>query len=198
MPSPVGHSLIGLALGLAWRLPRVPDGRALARQIWEQRGWLVFCVVLANAPDIDVLFGMARGNLNAFHQAATHTLVWAAAVALCVWLAARQRRGLSARDFLFILALTSSHLIADLLCEDHSPPRGIMLAWPLSESYWHSPISLFPAVAKAGWSDLWSRHNAGAAAAEGLLLLPVLAAVLWWKLRKRPSRAKSQSPPSKP
>ncbi len=186
MPSPVAHSLIGLALGIAWRIPGSLDLRGFARQAWAQRGWLFLCIVLANAPDIDFLFGIPRGNLNVYHQTATHTLVWITLVSLCVWLFARKRHGMPVRGFLFILALTGSHLIADMCCADYRPPYGIMFGWPFSDRFWHSSVSLFPAAIKSTWADLWSWHNAGVVDVEIMVTLPILAAVLWWKLRRGP------------
>ncbi len=177
--------MIGLALGIAWRLPSNLDWRGLARQTWAQRGWLLLCIGLANAPDIDFLFGIFRGNLNFYHQTATHTLLWIALVSLCVWLFVQKRHGVPVRGLLFLLALTSTHLIADICCVDHSPPRGIMLGWPFSDRYWHSPISLFPAVAKKTWSDLWSWHNVGVVTVEIMVTLPILVAVLCWKRQRR-------------
>lgn len=201
MPSPVAHSLIGLTLGCAWFLPRAPDWRALARQVWAQRGWLLLCIVLANAPDVDYLFGIPRGNLNYYHQSITHTLGWIVSVSVCVWIFIRLailrgagqarwprawpghewNRGQARQGFLFILAVTGSHLVADYFCADMSPPCGIMIAWPFSDRYWTSPVSLFPAPAKKTWDDLWTLHNVGVVAVELLITLPLLAAVLLWK-----------------
>lgn len=178
MPSPVGHSLIGLALGLA-RLPRVSRG-----QVWAQRGWLLLCIVLANAPDIDFLFGIPQGNLNFYHQTGTHTVAWIALVSVSVWMIIWSRRhGRSTWGFLFILTLTGSHLLTDMCCADNSPPYGLMLAWPFSDHYWISPVALFPAVAKNTWSDLWTRHNVGVMTVELLITLPFVAVVLLWKRR---------------
>ncbi len=186
MPSPVGHSIIGLAIGSAGLLPGAADWRGLALQLWNARGGLLLCVVLANAPDIDYLFGLPRGHPNFYHQQITHSLGWIAAVSLAVGLFAWSRRHeRSARGFLFILALTGSHLIADYFCEDRSFPHGILIFWPFSDRHWTSPLALFPAAAKNSWSDLWSRHNAGVIAVEALLTLPLLASVLLWKRRDR-------------
>jgi membrane-bound metal-dependent hydrolase YbcI (DUF457 family) len=185
MPSPVGHSLLGLAIGFAGLLPGAVDWRGLARQAWNARGALLLCVVLANAPDIDFLFGISRGTLNFYHQTGTHTALWIALVSLSVWLIIWSRRhGQSAWGFLLILALTGSHLLADMCCADNSPPYGIMLFWPFSDRYFLSPISLFPALAKSSWSDLWSMHNVGGMAMEALVTLPLVAAVLIWKRRR--------------
>jgi len=199
MPSPVAHSLIGLTLGCAWFLPHALDWRGLARQVWVQRGWLLLCIVLANAPDVDYLFGIPRGNLNYYHQVITHTLGWIVSVSVCVWIFIRlapppacagtgQRhawnRGQTWLGFLFILAVTGSHLIADYFCADTSPPCGIMIAWPFSDRTWTSPVSLFPAPAKKTWADLWTRHNVWVVTMELLITLPLLVAVLLWKRRR--------------
>ncbi|NLB60080.1 MAG: metal-dependent hydrolase [Lentisphaerae bacterium] len=186
MPSPVGHSLIGLALSLAWRLPRWLDWPGLGRAIWQQRGWLLLGIVLANAPDIDYFFGIFRGNLNFYHQTGTHTIIWVGLVSLAVWILVRRREG-SGLGFIWLLVLTSSHLLADYLCLDTAPPRGLPLFWPLAGSHWTSPISIFPAPAKATWAELWTWHNLGVVAVELLLTLPLVAAVLAWKRKRRVS-----------
>jgi len=182
MPSPVAHSLIGLTLGFARFLPGGGSWRELMRQAWNRRGWLFLCIVLANAPDIDYIFGIPKGNLNYYHHTITHTLGWIVLVSLAVWIYTWSRRhDLSIRGLLFILALTGSHLIADFFCADNSPPYGFMLFWPFSDSYWLSPVSLFPAPAKKAWADLWTLHNAGVVTVELLVTLPLAAAVLAWK-----------------
>ena len=197
--------MIGLAIGCAGLLPGAADWRGLARQIWNVRGGLLLCLVLANAPDIDFLFGISKGNLNFYHQTGTHTVAWIALVSLSVWMiiwlaiprGAGQARlprtrhdhegsptaAESARGFFFILALTGSHLIADMGCADNSPPYGLMLTWPFSDRYWTLPVALFPAVAKSAWADLWTLHNVGVMTVEMLITLPLVAAVLLWKRR---------------
>lgn len=188
MPSPIAHSLIGLAFGLIRFLPRYQRGDELAgqfRALWRP---LLFCVLLANAPDLDYFFGLFRGDLNYYHQTVTHTLVWIGLTALAIWaygrLRERQAAWLSPG---LLLALLGSHLLADWLTVDRSPPIGLMLAWPFSDHLYHAAFAFFPPPAKQTWAALWSFQNLHLVLVEAALSLPLVIIVLWFKCR-RPQR----------
>lgn len=185
MPSPVAHSIIGLATGLAWLMPRGPL-REVARAAWSRRWALGDCVVLANFPDVDYLPGILSGDLNACHHFYTHTPGWCLLVAIGMWCAMRCWRGADAATFGWILALLMSHLVADYVTEDTRPPIGIMALWPPDERFHISPVTLFGGWKKDQLGDLWQWYNFAAAAGEALRTVPLLAAVLVWKsLAKR-------------
>lgn len=185
MALPVAHSLIGLALGI-WRC--VPAGGSLKevlRRAWARRGELFICLLIANAPDFDLLFGLLAGSLNRYHQTVTHTLGWILPAAFFIWLygkLARKNNPALAGGFVFLLL--ASHLVIDIFTADTRPPYGIMLAWPFSEAYWHSAVSVFPAPAKQTIGEIISLSNLKNAAWEALLALPVVAAVLLAKRAK--------------
>lgn len=181
MPSPVGHSLIGIALGLAWRLPRV-RGRDLLRTVWEERVALVAALALANLPDVDYLPGIAVGEINRFHHTWTHTLGFVAATSALAWLVWRARER-SAAALLWFFAFGASHLAADLVTEDRSAPYGIMVLWPFSSEYWISPWPLFWHLRKREWGDFLQTHNAQAVLVEAAWCLPLVLLVLAWKTR---------------
>ena len=178
MPSPVAHSIIGITIWSALRIPRRLGWFALPRWLWQQRNWLLLIIFLANAPDLDLLFGLLQGNLNAYHQTVTHTLFWISLVTVCTWLLLRRHKANHpAPGLVLIFILLTSHLAADLVCQDYSPPYGLMLGWPFSSQYWHSPISIFPAIAKKDLWDLWSWHNLQAVLTEIWITLPFLVLV---------------------
>ena len=86
MASPVAHSVIGLAMAiLGWPMAGFPGALW-----WEglKRVWPIWlaCVILANAPDLDYLYGLPGGQLNAFHQTVTHTGIWCLSLILAVGL----------------------------------------------------------------------------------------------------------------
>ena len=184
MPSPVAHSLIGVIFGVACGLPRCAGWRRFGARMWRWRGLLFLCVILANAPDVDYLFGLAAGDLNSRHQLITHTLGWVALVALAVWWAQRYYAPRAVRlTCAFIFLLLASHIVADYFGSDNSPPRGIMALWPLDDRFFISPWPVFPAPEKRALSELWSAHNLRVMAWEFGLLAPVLLAVMLYKTR---------------
>ena len=184
MPSPVAHSLIGLAIGLIRFLPRYRRWNELAAQLRVLWRPLLFCILLANAPDLDYFFGLFRGNANYYHQTVTHTLVWIGVLALAVWAYGwlRERRA-SWLSPGFLLALLGSHLLADWLTVDCSPPIGLMLAWPFSDHFYHAAFAFFPPPAKQTLADLWSLHNLCLVLVETAITLPLVIIVLWFKRR---------------
>ncbi len=185
MATPVAHSLVGLAVGLARFLPRWRAGRKLAAAAGAAWPSLLACVLLANAPDVDYLFGLPAGDLNRYHQTVTHTLVWVGCVTVAVGFAERGRAGRASAGL--ALALLASHLLLDWLTVDRSPPVGQMLAWPVSDRLFHAPFAFIPPPAKADWAGVWSAHNLVVGLAEALLTAPLVLLGLWWK--RRPDRA---------
>lgn len=185
MALPVAHSMIGLALGI-WRfVPACAGLKEALRLAWNRRVELFICLILANAPDVDFLFGVFSGNLNRYHQLATHTLGWILAAALLIWIygafALKNRPGLA---FWFVFLLLAGHLIIDIFTADTMPPYGIMFAWPFSDRCWHSPLSMFPAPEKKTFAGIFSIHNLMNCGWEFLITLPLVAAALLSKVLK--------------
>lgn len=185
MASPIAHSLIGLAIGLIRFMPRYRRWDELAAQLRVLWRPLLFCVLLANAPDLDYFFGLFRGNLNYYHQMVTHTLGWVGVTALGVWAYGRLREWRASwLSFGLLLALLGSHLLADWLTVDRSPPIGLMLAWPFSDRFYHAAFAFFPPPAKQTWAALWSLHNLRLVLVEAAITLPAVIVVLWFKRRR--------------
>ena len=182
MSSPIAHSLIGLAIGLIRFLTRYRQWgelRGQLRALWRP---LLFCVLLANAPDLDYFFGIFQGNVNYYHQTTTHTLVWIGVTAIAIWAYGRLReRRASWLSLGLLVALLGSHLLADWLTVDCSPPIGLMLAWPFSDHFYHAAFAFFPPSAKQTWADLWSLQNLRLVMVEAALTLPLVIIVLWFK-----------------
>lgn len=190
MASPVAHSIIGLAFGAAALIPRSEGVRAFLRN--ARRAWktLLACAFIACAPDIDYIPGLFHGGFNRFHQQQSHSLAWVALLALAAWLAARARNPAAGpRAMAFLLALALSHLVIDLLTNDLSVPRGIMIAWPFSDRYLFLPFHVFPNMAKQDWSEMLSRRNFAVAVFEAAATLPFLAAAIAWNIRPGAGRA---------
>jgi len=182
MASPIAHSLIGLALGLIRFLPCYRYWDELAdqfRMLWRP---LLFCILLANLPDLDYFFGIFRGNLNYYHQTVTHTLVWISVTALMIWTYGRLRKRQTVYWPLgLLLALLGSHLLVDWLTVDHSPPIGFMLLWPFTDHFYHATFAFLPPPAKQTMSDVWSLQNLRMVLMETVITLPLVIVVLWFK-----------------
>jgi inner membrane protein len=161
MPSPIGHTIAGLC-----GVMLVPQTLSLG----ERRWLLLASVAIANLPDIDILPGLLLGDPRAFHRQGSHSLTAALAVGGLVALLgsvlkvdfswAKRRKNQPSQPVLnyalvkywklnpirwgvWAAALYASHIVLDMLVADPSPPRGIQLLWPLSETYFSFPISLF-------------------------------------------------------
>jgi inner membrane protein len=181
MPSPVGHSLIGLALGLGVYLRRGTWGD-LKPRVREAAAWLLAGVVLANVPDLDYLPGLLQGDFNAYHHGYTHSLGWIAVVGGGGWLLWRSwspRVGL--REAAFVFAALASHLVADWVTDDGRAPYGIMALWPFRAGFTLSPATIFWRLHKKDYTEILQWHNAAAVLVEIAWCLPLVLTVLWRK-----------------
>ena len=157
------------------------------RLAWARRVEMLICILIANAPDIDLLFGLFTGSLNRWHHLGTHTLGWTLLTAFCIWLYSKfALKNHPVFAFWFVFLLIASHLGIDIFTSDTKRPIGIMLAWPFSEEYWHSAVSVFPAPAKKTVMEIFSLHNLKNAGWEFIISLPFVAAALLSKVWKWP------------
>jgi inner membrane protein len=180
LASPVGHSLLGLAIGTIL-------GRSTAMSPW---GWYVFCVVAANAPDLDFLPGLLSGDMNRFHQSASHSLVAALIFGAAAALVALAFRRSPVRIGLAGVALYASHLLLDLFIEDKRAPFGIPLLWPFASEHFAAPWPIFHGVRHGVPGEdlatflgqVFSWTNVGVVAFEMVILAPLL--LLSWYLTR--------------
>ena len=150
MPSPIGHALVGLVA--AWAVDLVPGERAW-RIAPRPASWLgragngltLACVALAAAADLDLLFASHR---TATHSLGAVVLVGAFAAALAAY---AQRPVIRVASM--CAAAYATHLFADWLAVDISPPRGIQALWPFSREWFISGIDLFQRTERR---DLWT------------------------------------------
>jgi len=132
MPLPLGHTAIGLAT-----YEVCTNASGFAR--WKQ---LLFIVVLANLPDVDVLIGLiVQWNGQAYHRGATHSLLFALAAGYAASRLAKWWRMAPRWGFYPCVLLISSHIVADAL----------LTASPVS--FWW-PIEIYYSTGHAGWSDV--------------------------------------------
>jgi inner membrane protein len=175
VPSPIGHSLIGIAVGKTTGVPSTT-------RPWV---WYAFAVVFANVADLDFLPGLFVRDINRFHHSTSHSLI--AALLICL-LAGFALQRLSRKAVNFTLPCTIlyiSHLVLDYFSADNVPPCGMPLLWPFSSEHYMSPVTLFTGVKHGNPGDsmsaflgnIFSMHNLTALAIETLIALPVLAGV---------------------
>jgi membrane-bound metal-dependent hydrolase YbcI (DUF457 family) len=165
MPSPVGHALGGLIVGLVG-----------SRQSGVgSRKSLYLPIAAAILPDIDFLW--ARHNME------THSLGAAvlAGLAVLVW-----TRGKDVRLAVLVALAWASHVLFDWLGSDTTPPIGVTALWPFSGEYYFAHAYLFEAISRRTHLPNFWAHNLYAVAKEVVMLAPVAGAM--WALRSRRRR----------
>lgn len=169
MASPIGHSIIGLAMAEAG------DRRS-------NRRWYLLAVVAVNFADLDFLPGLLVGDINRFHRSITHSLLAALIFGLTVALIARLLMAPAVRAGLLAAGLYVSHLLLDFLSGNPSEASGQPLLWPFLNSDVMSPWSPLAGVFHGGPGDgLWqfletllSWHNFEVMLVEALVFAPFL------------------------
>jgi inner membrane protein len=162
MPSPIGHALGGVAIGLlATSSPR-------SRMI-------VACAVAAALPDVDFLLPMRHRGLS--HSIGAAVLAGAVAFA---WLKFSNSRG-AARWAVVIAVAYGTHVLFDWLGADTSAPRGLMALWPFSSSFYISDLGVFDSVDRRYWLKGFWRRNILAVTREVAILAPLVGIAWWWR-----------------
>jgi hypothetical protein len=178
MPSPLGHSLAGLAAG--WAVASPATGR---RALVVQSAAFM---ALGAAPDLDLLFNRHRYET---HSIGAAVLAGALAAALR-WPLASTRL----RTFLAATAAWATHPLLDMLAPDHWPPIGVMALWPFSHRFCIAGIEIFLPIGREWRSAAVWWMDARAGAREMLVLLPIVALVWWLRTDKDRNRGRSFGP----
>jgi hypothetical protein len=157
MPLPLGHLAIGIT---TYDLTN--------KNVSVFRNWrlAIVVVVLANLPDIDVLFGLLwNGNGNVFHRGPTHSILFAVllgAISANLW---KVYPFLPRLTFFRSFLLIFSHLIADLFLTS-SP---ISLFWP---------FEIYVSPGYCGWGEVlhsvfaqWALQDVGIIMICGMIVL---------------------------
>ena len=185
MPTPVGHSLAGIAVALAGE--RGPLPRDVRRFLASPM--TLVCVALATLPDVDLL-------LPQLHRTATHSVtvtmavaIVAAAVTARATIRSSETGGALGRigwsAVVMCAAAHASHILLDWLNSDPSNVSGIQVLWPFSNRLFISGWDIFPGEERSHiFSVPATLHNLNVLAWELGLLGPLVIA-LWW-LRQRP------------
>lgn len=166
MPLPLGHAAFGVA---------IHDIHSRGRSPVKECKVLLFVVVLANLPDIDVLIGLAvYGDGNIFHRGATHSLVFAVGMALVASNIWRFWTKIPRMSFLLSFLIIFSHILAD----------AVFTSTPVS-LWW--PLEIHRAAGQSGWWDVIYDVVCGGYRDAGIVLGSGLAIGLNRLVRHKPS-----------
>jgi hypothetical protein len=176
MPSPIGHALAGLTLGLLAEGPRQQPGSRAPQPLTT---FTVLAALVAALPDADLLFApVHRGWTHSF-GASLLILIVAAGVT-------RQVTGRAAWRLATVLALAqASHVVLDWMGTDRSTPGGIQAFWPLTREFYMSGWDFFPETERNFAKPEIISMNVWAVVFEVMVLSPVVLAADWLTRRRR-------------
>jgi len=179
MPSPIAHSLMG---GLIAR----QHGLRYFKQPWKLT---LFCVVLANLPDVDYFFGIVHGLPNLYHRQFTHSIGFAVVVGVLCGIFFMWRGQRFWPMFALSSLATFSHVVLDFFGLDTSAPHGVIALWPLSEVYFMSPLSIFSNLIKGDTvaaliGAIFRMHNLMALLRE-IVVFTLLLGLQNWFMKNR-------------
>jgi membrane-bound metal-dependent hydrolase YbcI (DUF457 family) len=168
VPSPIGHALGGLVVGLALARTHERDDE---RELRVQDGFLVWCVGAACVPDLDFAWGR--------HNMETHSVGLAVIVGAVVYVWQR-----SARLAIACALAVGTHVLFDWLGSDDFPPLGVMALWPFSSQFYFADAYVFATISRRYWLPGFIAHNVLAVAREVVLLGPIAFVVFLVRFRR--------------
>ncbi|MGC4083477.1 MAG: metal-dependent hydrolase [Vicinamibacterales bacterium] len=186
MPSPLGHFLAGLSVGIATDSQPPPARRPLSSYATP---FSLLAVAMAAAPDIDLMVPDAIEPH--FHRTATHSIT--AVVLLFIvsmFVTGQVTPQVNRWRVSAILALAwATHLLMDWLGADPSIPSGIQLLWPFSERTSSRGSDWFPAIERDIHASHFLVQNTTAAIVEIVVGVPLVAFGLFINARRGAARA---------
>ncbi len=176
MPTPLGHSLAGLAIWAADRRP-VNLSNAFTR---ENLGWAVYCIAVSNAPDLDFIH-LQDGALaitDKYHHGISHSVGFALGFGVLAWLwGVIRARADALRLFVVTSMLYGLHVFLDIFSIDTYPVNGIGVPalWPFSDKYFVVQL-----IHSADRTNPFSFYSLKALALEVAICgLFLLGAIIW-------------------
>ena len=194
MASPIAHSFAGFWTSLVLRRPAKTRLIGHWRQYLPRLGVLI---LLANAPDLDVLITPGFPG-NALHRGFTHSLTVAIAISLALSTVWRIVPGFWRSTLLYFTAY-SSHVLIDFFTGTKlgwtNTGSGMPLFWPWPKTF-SSPLILIPGIHHKDLSALFSLDNVWACTYELLTctVITLVAGLLW----KRRLKLQTNPPTSEP
>ena len=168
MPSPIAHLGVGYAIYRHYK-DKLPQDRS---NRWRLPLQLIMVAGLSMLPDLDVIPAIIFGDMQAYHNNLSHSLLVGFPVALLIaGIFSRLYRSNFWLWFLICLISYDLHVLMDALTAE----RGVMMFWPLTQARFASPIKLFYGLQWGlGWFSIWHLWTIFT---ESLFALVVLAAV---------------------
>ena len=149
MPSPIAHLGIGYAI---YRYYQRKNRQGQTR-IWNVALQAVIVASLSLLPDLDVIPAIIFGDMERYHNNFSHSILFAIPVSFV--LAGVLQRAFRSDFWLWFVVCSISydlHVLMDAL----SGGRGVMMFWPLTETRFVSPISIFTGLHWGeGWFSIW-------------------------------------------
>lgn len=162
----LGHIAVGMAAARIYDRPApMPTGRAVA--------WLSALSMLPDADVIGLSLGVAYGDPLG-HRGATHSLVFAAAVAVFAGVVVRARRGRTLHAAILAGVVVATHPLLDTLTNGG---LGCALFWPFDNSRYFAPWTPIP-VAPIGL-NFFSFYGLVVAVTEIVFFAPLFLYALW-------------------
>ncbi len=180
MPSPLAHSLTGYLICQSISKSDSP---------LKWRELLLYCVC-PMLPDLDFIPGFLTGEPSRFHHGISHSFGFAFGFGLLMSYALLLMKDQKVlRNFLIFFGLYFSHVLLDSLSVDTHSPYGVPALWPITETYYISPILVFSDIQRDTVSarfikSLFNFHNFLAIFLELTIFLPLVVVLLLLKGKK--------------
>lgn len=168
MPSPIAHSVVGLALAKLF----LPSSGRAHRKLGLHPLIAASAMALALLPDLGSIAGLVTGDFGRFHNSWEHSLIvgllLATVVGALVFLTRSPR---AVRWFLVALLCFELHVLMDFLTWG----RGVKLLWPFFSARLQPPMYLFYGL---HWSNGWLSYRHLVTLATELLFVALLVLIV--------------------
>ena len=174
MPSPLGHGLAGLAIGLA------AEPAAVAQTSGARlSSFAILGTVVAALPDLDLLYPPLHRGIS--HSVGATALLMIIAAVVTGWVTGR----IQWRWVALVGAAHASHILMDWMGTDHYAPAGLEALWPFSRAFYISGWDIFPATERRLYlPEAWIT-NLHALLAEVGLMVPIAIVTFLAKRTRR-------------
>jgi membrane-bound metal-dependent hydrolase YbcI (DUF457 family) len=185
MPSPIGHGLAGLAIGLALEPAEPESARSTTKRLPK---FAILGAAFAALPDADLFFQMHRGIS---HSVGVTALLMIIVAGVTRWVTGRVQW----RWVVLVGAAHASHILMDWMGVDPYAPPGLEALWPFSHRFYISGWDIFPPTERRMYVPGAFWINLRAFVVEVGVMAPI-AALVFLARRTRRSRVLTSAPDS--